>query len=422
VNRVDGKTLRLGIIGLGVGAATFLPSLEGIEEFVLAAGADVNPETRDRFQARYKDAAVYETAESLCNDESLDVVWIASPNRYHAEHVLLASEHGKHVVVEKPMALTLADAELMVASAAKNGVILIAGHTMSSSAPIQAMKQIIDSRQLGHLCAINILSYTDWMLRPRTSDELDPLQGGGIAYRQAPHQVDTVRLLGGGLLRSVRGSSRQWMRERPVAGFYGALLEFEDGTPALISHNGYGHFLTNELVPWGGNFGRYDTAERLIVRRQLREGTRNEDSEKLDMRVGGSAEHVLHRDASAGPPSWLPDDLGMVLVSCEYGDIRHSQHGLLIYDDEGIHDFQLTTGTNRLGNQPELSELYRAAVLGEPPLHDGQWGLATLEACLAIIQSGADRREIPLHHQVRVPEHTATELPLAGPTTQETNK
>ena len=68
---------------------------------------------------------------------------------------------------------------------------------------MRAMQKVIASGRLGELCAINIISYTDWMLRPRTRDELNEDEGGGVPYRQGPHQVDTIRLLGGGRLRSV---------------------------------------------------------------------------------------------------------------------------------------------------------------------------------------------------------------------------
>jgi len=58
-------------------------------------------------------------------------------------------------------------------------------------------------------------------------------------FRQGPHQIDTVRLLGGGLVRSVRAQTGRWLAARPVPGYYTAFLEFENGTPATIMHNGY---------------------------------------------------------------------------------------------------------------------------------------------------------------------------------------
>jgi phthalate 4,5-cis-dihydrodiol dehydrogenase len=394
------RTLKLGLIGIGVGAGEFLPALEANQEIELVAGADVVPETRRRFKERYPRTTVYESAESLVKDPNVEAVWIATPNRFHAPHAILAANHGKHVVVEKPMAISLQEAEQMVEAAAKNGVKLLAGHTQSFSLPVRAMRKLIVSGELGKLQAIHIMSYSDWMLRPRTPDELDPNQGGGIPYRQGPHQIDTVRLLGGGKLRSVRGTIGQWFEGRPIAGYYSAFLEFEDGTPSTIIHNGYGYFLGNELVPWGESKQQYDVQERAEIRKQLRTGTRKEEQDKQDMRIGGANERVA-ADRGRGHRSWLPTDLGFVIVSCEHGDIRHSEHGLYVYDDNGLRDVPIETGA--VGRRAELDELYNSVVLGKPVFHDGRWGMATLEVCLAIIQSARERKEIMLTHQIPVP-------------------
>ena len=158
----------------------------------------------------------------------------------------------------------------MVKAAEKNGVKLLAGHTMSYSLPIRAMRKIITSGKLGKLRALHVMAYSDWMLRPRSSDELDFSQGGGVPWRQTPHQIDTVRVLGGGKLRSVRGTTGQWMPERPIPGYYSAYMEFEDGTPCTVIHNGYGYFLANELLPWGSTAQRYT---RRTKRRDARAGS-----------------------------------------------------------------------------------------------------------------------------------------------------
>ena len=61
----------------------------------------------------------------------------------------------------------------MVEAAERNGVKLLAGHTQAYSLPVRAMRKIIASGELGNLCAVNVFSYSDWILRPRTADELD---------------------------------------------------------------------------------------------------------------------------------------------------------------------------------------------------------------------------------------------------------
>jgi phthalate 4,5-cis-dihydrodiol dehydrogenase len=394
------RNLKIGVLGIGVGAAEILPAMDSMAELDLAAGADIVAETRDRFKERYPNAKVYDSAEKLCADPDIEAVWVATPNRFHAEHAILAANHGKHVVVEKPMALSIEQAEQMLEAADKHGIKLLAGHTQSFSPPIRTMRKIIQSGQIGKLRAVHMMAYSDWMLRPRTADELDPNQGGGVPYRQVPHQADSVRLLGGGLLRSVRAMTGQWMPERPIPGYYCAYLEFEDGTPATIIHNGYGYFLGNELVPWGEPRQEYDLEHRVAVRKALRAGTRDETRDKQDMRLGGARESAVLRRSEVR--AWQPNDLGLVIVSCERGDMRHSPYGVYVYDDDGLRDVTPPAQETR-GRRAELQELYDGVVLGKPIFHDGRWGMATLEVSLAIQQSARERREIMLTHQVPVP-------------------
>jgi phthalate 4,5-cis-dihydrodiol dehydrogenase len=391
------------MIGIGVGGAEILPAMEAMDTIEVVAGADIVPTTLERFSKRFPAAKTYSSADGLCQDPDVDAVWVSSPNRFHADHTILAARSGKHVVVEKPMAVTLEDAARMVEAAEQHGVKLLAGHTRAFTLPIRAMRHVIESGKYGRLRALNIWSYSDWMLRPRTSDELDLAQGGGIPYRQGPHQVDTVRLLGGGMLRSVRAQVGQWLPQRPIPGYYAAFLEFEDGTPATIVHNGYGYFLGAELVPWGEDRQRYTAEERASIRAALRNGTRAEAAEKQALRIGGEQERLLFRGDQ--PRAWVPEDMGMAIASLDCADVRQSRFGVYIHSDAGKHEIDVVAA-RPMGvaqRRAELEEMYDAVVRGEPLWHDGRWGMATLEVCLAIMESARKREEVRLQHQIPVP-------------------
>jgi phthalate 4,5-cis-dihydrodiol dehydrogenase len=408
------RTLKIGMIGIGVGGAEILPAMETTPGIELVAGADIVPATLERFQARYPSTRTYLSAEDLCRDPNVEAVWVSTPNRFHAQHTILAAEHGKHVVVEKPMAISLDEAERMVEAAERNRVKLLAGHTRAFTLPIRAMRKVIASGRYGQLRALNIWAYSDWMLRPRTSDELDVNQGGGIPYRQGPHQVDTVRLLGGGMLRSVRAGVGQWFAERPIPGYYAAFLEFENGTPVTIVHNGYGYFLGAELVPWGEDRQRYTASQRAEIRAALRAGRRDETADKQAMRIGGEQEAAIFRER--GERAWVPEDMGMAIASLDRADLRQSKFGVYIHSDEGKREIDLispreTTVTQR---RAELEELYNAVVGGEPVWHDGRWGMATLEVCLAMLESAREHREVRLQHQVPVRDDYDRDLQLPG--------
>src|SRR5581483_426055 len=91
------RTLRIGIAGLGVGSAMVIPSIERMPITELVAAADTRPEARAQFVERHGGRAYASVAE-LCADPDVDVVWVATPNQFHCEHVVLAASHGKHVV------------------------------------------------------------------------------------------------------------------------------------------------------------------------------------------------------------------------------------------------------------------------------------------------------------------------------------
>ena len=89
---------------------------------------------------------------------------------------------------------------------------------------------------------------------------------------------------------------------------------------------------------------------------------------------------------------------GLTLVSCQRADIRESLDGLAIYEDGGQREIPLATKESRGDN--ELEELYEAVVNDAPVVHDGPWGLATLEVVLGILESAKTGREVMMSHQV----------------------
>ncbi len=400
------RQLKMGMIGIGVGGTEILPAMETAPEIDLYAGADMNPLTRERFKERYPNAKVYDSIETLCADPDVEAVWVSTPNRFHGPHSIYALEHGKHVVVEKPMALNMQEAENMVRAAEQNGRMLLAGHTRAYTYPIRAMRKVIQGGAIGGLRALHLWAYTDWMLRPRSKEETDPSQGGGLVYRQVPHQADTVRVLGGGKIRSLRATVGEWMPERPIPGYYCAYIEFEDGTPCTIMHNGYGYFMGAELVPWGTSKQRYTMDQRLDVRRAMQQGRRDEEADKQALRIGGHEETQTFRRDRSGE-KWVPEDLGLVVATCDRGDMRHSGDGLYVYDDNGLHDIDINPDWQHLmgagQRRAELEEFYASVVNGVPMFHDGDWGMGTLEVVIGIIESAKSRKEVFMTHQKAVP-------------------
>ena len=168
-------------------------------------------------------------------------------------------------------------------------------------------------------------------------------------------------------------------------------------------HNGYGYFVGAELVPWGNQNHHFTVEERIQVRKELLEGSSDQALAKDNLRIGGTDERV-HAAGQNEKQPWVPNDLGLLIVSCEKGDLRQSPFGIFVHSDKGTEDVPLDGNANPVsGRSAELEELYGAVVHNRPVQHSGPWGMATLEVCLAIMQSAKERREIRLSHQVSAP-------------------
>jgi phthalate 4,5-cis-dihydrodiol dehydrogenase len=384
------RKLRVGVAGLGRAFTVMLPTLSADPRIELVAGADTRAEARERFAADFP-AQTHETVEALCADEGVEVIYVATPHQYHAQHSVLAAQHGKHLLVEKPLALTLDECAAITNAAAKAKVQLVVGHSHSFDAPVQRLRTLIDSGAFGAVRMINAINYTDYLYRPRRPEELDTAQGGGAVFNQAAHQVDIVRLIGGGRVTSVRAVTGKWDAARPTEGAYAALLSFADGAFASLTYNGYGNFDSDEFEGWVGEMGQAKQPYAGAPRPRF--ANAQEEAAFKNARNYGGAEY---RAPAAHAP--VHQHFGTLLVSCERGDLRAVPNGVMIYRN----------GTARLDAVPPptvpraevIDELYQAVVHGIEPLHGGAWAMATLEAVLAILTSARDGRDVMLTHQV----------------------
>ena len=388
-------TVRVGIVGLGGGASDMIPAFVHHPHIALAAAADIDQGQLEKFRREFQ-AETYLSAEGLCDSPHVDVVYIATPNQFHIEHALTALEQGKHVLVEKPMTLTLDDADLMIQAAKRRGVQLMVNVKHSFDPHIRMIREIVRSGELGRLRMLHYWYFADWLYRPRTAEELNPSLGGGVTWRQGPHQFDILRTIAGGLVRSVRSMTGMWDESRPVVGCHSAFLEFEDGTAATAVYSGYDHF-NSRVLTFGVGEARAvaeptDYAQGRKTLRQLA-SDEAETALKRAQRYGGASRAVGAPRRSA---SWVLG--GPLIVTFEHGDVRLTPGGLCIYGDEEIRDIPISTETD--GRHGIVEQLYEAVVDGRRPSADGLWGKATLEVLLAVFASARERREIFLAHQV----------------------
>jgi phthalate 4,5-cis-dihydrodiol dehydrogenase len=369
------KKLKLGVVGLGRAFALTAPTLARDSRIEVVAACDPRPEALEK-AAQDFGAKGFRRFDELLKSAA-EVIYIATPHRFHAAQAIAATRAGKHALVEKPMALSLRECSAMVSAAKKHRVHLIVGPSHSFDAPIRRTKELIP--RFGRVRMITAFNFTDFLYRPRTPDELEH-----ALLNQSAHHVDIVRLLAGSRLKSVRAHAVKWERG---LGAYSALLRFEESFATLV-YSGNAHFDSDELTGWIGELGQKKDASQYGSARKALTG-RHELKFKTARNYGGP-------EFKPGEPQFH-EHFGPLIVSCDKADLRPLPNGVMIYAD----------GERRLEPLPEtdapragvIDELYDAVVNGKRPLHDAAWGLATTEACVAIAQSAKSGKEVPLKHQ-----------------------
>ena len=393
---MNGRVLRLGVVGLGRAFTLMLPTFLHDSRVKLVGATDPIAGARKQFEKDFG-APSHESVEALCANPAVEALYIASPHQFHATHVCQAASFGKHVMVEKPMALSLEECSRMIDATQRAGVQLIVGHSHSFNAPIRRTRQIIDSGLYGNVKMITALNFTDFLYRPRRPEELDTAAGGGVIHSQATHQIDIVRLLGGGLVSRVRAQTGAWDADRPTEGAYSALLEFENGVFASATYSGYGHYDSDELMDNIGEMGQvknpadYGTARKRL---QGAASSAQETALKAARNYGGA----LYTPTRSLPEPLAHQHFGQVIVSCEKADLRPTPAGIAIYADT-LKTFEPMPAP-RIPRSEVIDELYEVVIGGRPAVHSGEWARATTAVCLAILESARSQSECRPSHQV----------------------
>jgi len=190
-------TVRIGLIGCGaVARRIHLPGFRasGIADVVAFAGG--SPASATAAATEWGGGAVCENWREVLARADVDAVDICTPNSLHAEIAIAAAEAGKHVLVEKPIARTLAEADAMIAAARAAGVVMMTAHNVRFAPPFVAMRRAISQGRLGALrgfrAAFGHAGPEAWA--PGAKWFLDPeAAGGGVLLDLGIHVADVLR-------------------------------------------------------------------------------------------------------------------------------------------------------------------------------------------------------------------------------------
>ena len=212
---------------------------------------------------------VYDTFEELLADPTSDAVYIATPNNLHATHAIAALRADKHVLVEKPMASSIAEAQEMVTVARAQGLLLGVGFHLRHHALVVEARRRIVAGEIGEIQHVTAQFNLSSAAPPRLAIahgawKQDPEQmgGAGALFGMGVHLIDLVRCLTGQEIAAVTAVAGGMTPERPLESSGQALLEFAGGAQGHILYGGRFPLSRNDVVLYGTK-GRL-IGERLI--------------------------------------------------------------------------------------------------------------------------------------------------------------
>jgi predicted dehydrogenase len=340
--------IRYAIVGLGAGVFKHHREALDLGTFELVGGADVRPEVKDR--ADELGVPFFADHETMLAETRPELVVVITPHPFHAPIAIHAMEAGCHVLVEKPIAVRVSEADAMIETADRTGRILALNFQQRCRGDIRTLKRIVDEGALGHIQHVEMT--TAW---PRTATYYRgggwratwKGEGGGVLMNQAPHNLDLLCHLFG-MPKLVSAWSRTMLHSIEVEDTVHAMCEWPQGTLGSI------HITTAEA-------GREERLE-----------------------VIGTAGSVSVVD-------------GKLIYKKLPGDFRETiTQSNLTMPDVPAKAQPVTLEAGDGDHMDIYRNLYEAIRNGAPLVADGREGRMSLDFANAMILSSHERREVEL--------------------------
>ncbi|MBI2191600.1 MAG: Gfo/Idh/MocA family oxidoreductase [Planctomycetes bacterium] len=322
--------VRVGLVGGGSIGHSHASSVRQIEGAQLVALADIAEPVRQKFAQEFG-ILTYPDYPSLLAQAEIDAVIIGLPDRLHCPVTVAALAAGKHVLVEKPMAASVAECRTMVLAAARANRKLMVGQAHHFLPTIRKAREIIQSGTLGQPVFLrDALIYQHWAPKRQAWFFNPALAGGGAVIATGVHQIDRMRWILGSRERTVSAS---WSHRSDVP----------------------------DLEAIGGWFVRYEN---------------------------GCAGQFLSGSHTAytGPHEYE--------ILCTRGILRGTSWGKLEAIDEAGVAQELDLGERKSHILEEDRAFIQAIARDEPVPVDGQWGLEVLRVIEAVYESARSGKEV----------------------------
>jgi predicted dehydrogenase len=298
------KKIRWGLLSTANINRRVIPAIQQSERGELTAVASRSQESADNYADHWQIPQTFASYEAMLRSDAVDAVYISLPNHLHAEWTIAALGAGKHVLCEKPIALTLAEVDQMIAVAEETGLVLAEAFMYRHHPQMKTAGQMIRNDRLGEITLVQ--ATFNFQMGSRENIRLVPTFGGGSLWDVGVYPVSFAQYVMGGLPESV--SAVQLLGESGVDEFFAGQLTY--------SGNRVAQFSCAFMTPYHTMAEVIGTKGRLHISRPF---TAVDESEMIFYAAGGDHEFIdfpeehlylgevedMHRAILDGEPTYL---------------------------------------------------------------------------------------------------------------------
>lgn len=273
--------VKWGVIGAGgIADRRTIPGMLLASNAELVSVMEINMELAEKIRSKYNAKQAFDNVDAMLADSDIDALYIASPVICHKEQSIKAARAKKHILIEKPVAITTGDGEELLKICKEKGILIAVGFMMRFHAYHRKMKEIIDSGSLGKVISCRGQSAGWYPDMPGNWRQQKSTSGGGALMDMGVHCIDLIQHITGGMAKKVTAFADTKTFHYDVEDSASVIFEMDNG--------GYAYIDTNFNIPNEATKSRleiYGTKGSMIA-----EGT-------IGQEEGGKLEVVLSNDS-----------------------------------------------------------------------------------------------------------------------------
>ncbi len=232
------EKVRWGVIGAGgIADRRTIPGLMLAKNAELVAVMEVNMELAEKCRKKWNCKRAYDNEADLLNDPEVDAVYIASPVFLHKKQAMAAADAKKHILIEKPLAMTAEEGQEVVDYCKEKGVLIAAGLMMRFGTYVQEMKKAIAEGKIGKPVS-GYAQFTCWYPDiPGAWRQSKQYGGGGAMLDMGVHCIDLMQYILGTKVKDVAGFNDTLSFNYEVEDSSSVLMRMENGVQCVVQSN-----------------------------------------------------------------------------------------------------------------------------------------------------------------------------------------